>query len=189
MLKKLFLTFLFLAGFLFSNSLADEGMWLLDQIGKLPIDSLKARGLKLNPGEIYNPKGGGLSDAIVQLGASASFVSPEGLIITNHHVAFGAIQRASTPEHNYLKNGFYAKTKEEEIPALGYNAYVLKSFEAVTPKVLSEVSDKMSDLQRYKAIEKASKKSSKNAKKMRTPGAGWRGCMEEESIISTLISR
>ncbi|OGC84197.1 MAG: hypothetical protein A2W07_00715 [candidate division Zixibacteria bacterium RBG_16_43_9] len=165
MFKKIFLTFLFLMGFLFSNSLADEGMWLLDQIGKLPIDSLKAKGLKLNPEEIYNPKGGGLSDAIVQLGASASFVSPEGLIITNHHVAFGAVQRQSTPEHNYLENGFYAKTKEEEIPAIGYNAYVLKSFEIVTPKVLGVVNDKMSNLERYKAIEKASKKIIKECEK------------------------
>ncbi|MCJ7458921.1 MAG: S46 family peptidase, partial [candidate division Zixibacteria bacterium] len=165
MYKKIFLTFLFLVGFLFSNSLADEGMWLLDQIDKLPIDSLKAKGLKLNPEEIYNPKGGGLSDAIVQLGASASFVSPEGLIITNHHVAFGAIQRASTPEYNYLRDGFYAKTKEEEIPAIGYNAYVLKSFEIVTPKVLGAVNNKMTDLERYKAIEKASKKIIKECEK------------------------
>lgn len=165
MYKKIFLTFLFLLGFLFSNSLADEGMWLLDQIDKVPIDSLKAKGLKLNPEEIYNPKGGGISDAIVQLGASASFVSPEGLVITNHHVAFGAIQRASTPEHNYLRDGFYAKTKVEEIPAIGYNAYVLKSFEIVTPEVLGAVNDKMSNLERYKAIEKASKKIIKECEK------------------------
>jgi len=165
MLKKIFLTFLFLVGFLFSNSLADEGMWLLDQIDKLPIDSLKAKGLKLNPEEIYNPKGGGLSDAIVQLGASASFVSPEGMVITNHHVAFGAIQRASTPEHNYLRDGFYAKTKGEEIPAIGYNAYLLKFFEIVTPRVLGAVNDKMSDLERYKVIEKASKKIIKECEK------------------------
>ncbi len=165
MLKRFCLTSLLLVGFLFSNSIANEGMWLLDQIGKLPIDSLKAKGLKLNPDEIYNPKGGGISDAIVQLGASASFVSPEGLIITNHHVAFGAIQRASTPEHNYLKDGFYAKTKEEEIPAIGYNAYVLKSFETVTPKILGLVNDKMSDLERYKAIEKASKRIIKECEK------------------------
>jgi hypothetical protein len=165
MFKKLFLTFLFLAVFLFSNSLADEGMWLLDQINKLPVNSLKAKGLKLNPEEIYNPEGGSLSDAIVQLGASASFVSPEGLIITNHHVAFGAIQRASTQEHNYLENGFYAKTKEEEIPAIGYNAYVLKSFEIVTPKVLGVVNDRMSDLERYVAIEKVSKRIIKKCEK------------------------
>ena len=164
MFKKIFFTFLILS-FLFLNSLADEGMWLLDSIDKLPIDSLKARGLKLNPVEIYNPEGGGISDAVVQLGATASFVSPEGLIITNHHVAFGAIQRQSTPEHNYIRDGFYAKTREEEIPAIGTNVYINKSFENVTDKVLSAVNEKMSDLERYKAIEKVSKKIIKECEK------------------------
>ena len=164
MFKKIFFTFLILS-FLFLNSLADEGMWLLDSIDKLPIDSLKARGLKLNPVEIYNPEGGGISDAVVQLGATASFVSPEGLIITNHHVAFGAIQRQSTPEHNYIRDGFYAKTREEEIPAIGTNVYINKSFENVTDKVLSAVNEKMNDLERYKAIEKVSKKIIKECEK------------------------
>jgi hypothetical protein len=164
MFKKIFFTFLVLS-FLFLNSLADEGMWLLDSIDKLPIDSLKARGLKLNPVEIYNPEGGGISDAVVQLGATASFVSPEGLIITNHHVAFGAIQRQSTPEHNYLRDGFYAKTREEEIPAIGTNVYINKSFENVTDKVLSAVNEKINDLERYKAIEKVSKKIIKECEK------------------------
>ncbi|MFH0931880.1 MAG: S46 family peptidase [Candidatus Zixiibacteriota bacterium] len=162
-----FLTFLVLSflGLLFLNSFADEGMWLLDSIDKLPIDSLKARGLKLSPVEIYNPEGGGISDALVQIGATSSFVSPEGLIITNHHVAFGAIQRQSTPEHNYLRDGFYAKTREEEIPAIGTNVYITKSFEDVTDKVLKVVNEKMSDLERYKAIEKVSKKIIKECEK------------------------
>jgi len=162
-----FLTFLVLSflGLLFLNSFADEGMWLLDSIDKLPIDSLKARGLKLSPVEIYNPEGGGISDALVQIGATASFVSPEGLIITNHHVAFGAIQRQSTPEHNYLRDGFYAKTREEEIPAIGTNVYIAKSFEDVTDKVLKVVNEKMSDLERYMAIEKVSKKIIKECEK------------------------
>ncbi len=156
MFKKIFFTFLFLS-FLSLNSFADEGMWLLDSIDKLPIDSLKARGLKLSPVEIYNPEGGGISDAVVQIGATSSFVSPEGLIITNHHVAFGAIQRQSTPEHNYVRDGFYAKTREEEIPAIGTNVYITKSFQDVTDRVLKVVNEKMSDLERYKAIEKITK--------------------------------
>ncbi|MCJ7496719.1 MAG: S46 family peptidase [candidate division Zixibacteria bacterium] len=167
MFKKILLALLvlFLWGFLSLNSLADEGMWLLDSIDKLPIDSLKAKGLKLNPEEIYNPKGGGISDAVVQIGATSSFVSPEGLIITNHHVAFGAIQRQSTPEHNYLRDGFYAKTREEEIPAIGTNVYITKSFKDVTDKVLKVVNEKMSDLERYKAIEKITKKIIKECEK------------------------
>jgi hypothetical protein len=164
MFKKIFFTFLVMF-FLFLNTLADEGMWLLDSIDKLPIDSLKAKGLKLNPEEIYNPKGGGISEAVVQIGATCSFISPEGLIITNHHVAFGAIQRQSTPEHNYLRDGFYAKTREEEIPAIGTNVYITKSFQEVTDKVSKVVNEKMSDLERYKAIEKVSKKIIKECEK------------------------
>ncbi len=160
MTKKflLALVFISLIGFSLSISLADEGMWLLDSIDKLSIDSLKAKGLKLNPEEIYNPEGGGISDAVVELNATASFVSPQGLIVTNHHVAFSAIQKQSTPEHNYLRDGFYAKTKEEEIPAIGYDVYITRSFENVTDRVLGAVNEKMGDLERYLTIEKISKK-------------------------------
>jgi hypothetical protein len=161
MWKKTLLVFVSLSVFaLFSaTSRGNEGMWLLDSIDELPIDRLKARGLKLAPEEIYSPKGGGIADAVVKVGgATGSFVSPEGLIITNHHVAFGAAQRQSTPEHNYIRDGFYARTRKQELPAIGYNIYVVKSFEDVTGRVLSAVEEKTSGLKRYKAIEKASKK-------------------------------
>jgi len=161
MRKRMSVTFfiVFLLGFLFLSSQADEGMWLLDLLDQLPIDSLKTLGLELDPMEIYNPKGGGIADAVVKVGgASGSFVSPEGLIITNHHVAFTAVQRQSTPEHNYLRDGFYAETKEQELPAIGYNVYVTRSFQDITHMVLSAVKEKMSGLERYEAIEKTSKK-------------------------------
>lgn len=146
-------------GFLFLNSQAEEGMWLLDRIDQLPIDSLKARGLELNAEEIYDQKGGGIADAVIKVsGASGSFVSPQGLIITNHHVAFSAVQKQSSPEHNYLRDGFYARTKEEELPAIGYNVYVVKSFQDVTGEVLGAVNERMTGLKRYTAIEKISKK-------------------------------
>jgi hypothetical protein len=138
---------------------AEEGMWLLDSIKDLPLDSLKSLGLELDAEQIYDPEGGSLADAAVRVGgASGSFVSPDGLIITNHHVAFTAIQRRSTPVHNYLKEGFYARSREEELPAIGYNIYVIKSFRDVTEKVLSVVNEKASGIKRYKAIEKAKKK-------------------------------
>ncbi|UCB51781.1 MAG: S46 family peptidase [Candidatus Zixiibacteriota bacterium] len=161
MLKR---SFLIVAGLcvlavLSSGSYAEEGMWLLNSIDKLPIDSLRALGLELAPEQIYDPDGGGVADAVVRVrGSSGSFVSVEGLIITNHHVAFGAVQRQSTPEHNYLRDGFYAQTKEEELPAIGYDLSVLKSMEDVTGKVLGAVKERMSDLERYQAIEKVSKK-------------------------------
>ena len=81
-------------------------------------------------------------------------MSPNGLILTNHHVAFGALQRTSTAEHNYIADGFNAASFEEEIPAPGYRASVLVSIEDVTRKVLSAVTDSMGDLERFNAIEK-----------------------------------
>ncbi|MDD4858491.1 MAG: S46 family peptidase, partial [Candidatus Krumholzibacteria bacterium] len=135
--------------------MADEGMWPIDNLDKLPWKDLQTMGLKLSPGQIYDGKGGGIAYAIVSLGGgTGSFVSPSGLILTNHHVAFQALQRTSTAEHNYIVDGFNAGTLEEEIPAPGYRAYVLLSIEDVTRKVLSAIADSMGDLDRYNAIEK-----------------------------------
>ncbi len=161
MCKKAFRIFLFvfLGILLFSYSSADEGMWLLESIGQLPTDSLKALGLKLNPAEIYTAGGGGISDAIAKVnGSSGSFVSPRGLIVTNHHVAFSAIQRLSTVEHNYLRDGFYAEAKEQELPTISYYVDVPKHFKDVTSRFHSVLNDRMSDLKRQQAVEEISKK-------------------------------
>jgi len=113
---------------LFAASIAaDEGMWPLYSLDKLSFDEYSDAGLELKPDDIYSPKGGGLFQAIVRVGASGSFVSDEGLIITNHHVAYGAVQKQSTAEVNLIRDGFYAPTREEEIPAPGYNAWVTLS--------------------------------------------------------------
>jgi len=134
---------------------ADEGMWPIDMVDKLPWAELKKMGLELRPDQIYDGNGHGLAYAVVSLGGgTGSFVSPNGLILTNHHVAFRAIQRASTPEHNYIEDGFYAATLADEIQAPGYSASVLAGVEDVTKKVLSAVTDGMSDLERYRAIER-----------------------------------
>lgn len=137
---------------------ADEGMWPLYNIDKIPFDSLRTKGVTLTPQQVYNPAGGGIADAVVSVGATASFVSSDGLMITNHHVAYGAIQRQSTVDHNYIRDGFYADTREKEIPALGYTVNVTLSIEDVTVKVLKGVNEKMTDLERYQAIDKATKK-------------------------------
>jgi hypothetical protein len=137
---------------------ADEGMWPLYELDKLNYQELQARGLALDKTAIYNPAGPDLADAIVELsGGTASFISADGLLITNHHVAFDAVQAQSTPENNYIEKGFYAPTRADELPAIGYDAYVVLSIEDVTAKVKQVVKDKMTDMERYKAIDKVKK--------------------------------
>jgi hypothetical protein len=138
--------------FIIQAAIADEGMYPLSEIQKL---NLKAHGLKVTPKDIYNPGHTGLIDAIVQIGGcTGSFVSPEGLIITNHHCSFGAVQAASTPEHDYLTEGFLAREKKGEILAKGFTARITDSYKDVSREVLSAVSDTMDVLGRSKAIDK-----------------------------------
>ena len=90
---------------------ADEGMYPLSDIARL---DLKAKGLEIEVSDIYNPDGVSLVDAICQVGGgTGEFVSADGLILTNHHIAFSGVADASTPENDFLKNGFTARTREE----------------------------------------------------------------------------
>jgi len=142
----------------------DEGMWLLDSIQKLPVDQMKKHGLELTPEQIYSPLGPSLKDAIVLVGGgTGSFVSAEGLILTNHHVAFGGIQALSSVQEDYLKNGFWATTKADEPPS-GYSAQVIIGIKDITPQVLAAVSDTMQAEERAKAIQAISMEIEKAAK-------------------------
>ncbi len=139
------------------NIFADEGMFLLNQIPK------NLKGLKIKPDEIFKPGGGGLSDAVIILdGGTASFVSPKGLILTNHHVAYSAAQKNSTPEHNYIEEGFYAKNLKEELTAPGYEAFITLNFEDITDQVMSAVTDKMTPVERAEAVRKKMAEIEKN---------------------------
>ncbi len=139
---------------LISASMADEGMWPLYSVDQLPLDFLRMRGLKLEPSQIYNTGGSALADAVVQVGgATGSFVSSDGLILTNHHVAFGAVQEQSTVEHNYLRDGFYAPTRDKEVEAIGYKVYVTLSVQDVTKEIKKGVTDRLSDIDRFKTID------------------------------------
>jgi len=131
---------------------ADDGMWLPHQMAKL---NLKQEGLILDPADLYREDGTGIMSAIVYLGGgTGEFVSKEGLILTNHHVAYRAIQNSSTPETDYLENGFIAWKKSEEIPAPGYYADVLLSYEDVTEKVLGALSQTLQPGEKYQALKR-----------------------------------
>lgn len=144
---------------------ADEGMYLLDRVDQKTTEKMKSMGLELPWQEIYNPQGTGLASAVLNMGATASFVSAKGLIVTNHHVAFGAVQRISTAEKNYIETGFLAKNMEEEIPSPGSQASILLSSKNVTDQVLSAVKKNMTDFERYQAVEKKIKEIIKGEEK------------------------
>ena len=156
----LFIGFAILAGL----ASAEEGMWPLYDLIRIPLDSLRSYGLTLPLADVYNPGNGGLSDAVISLsGGTASFVSAKGLLITNHHVAYDAIQENTTVEHNYLRDGFYAPTMSDEIRAPGYNINTILSIDDVTGRVLASVTDNLSAKERFDAIDKATKEIVKEA--------------------------
>jgi hypothetical protein len=141
----------------------EEGMYPISELAKL---NLKAKGLKLDPKELYNPKGTSVTDAIVSLGGcTGSFVSPDGLIITNHHCVFSAVQAASSVEKDYLTNGFLSKTRPEEIRARGLTARITEEMRDVSAEVLSAVKPDLGPVERAKAIEERIGELTKQAQK------------------------
>jgi hypothetical protein len=127
-------TTLLLSSFSFVAAFPDEGMYTPDQIARLP---LRQRGLKINPTDIYNPTGTDISDAVIRLsiGCTAEFVSPRGLILTNHHCGFDALVSASTPQTDYVETGFKADSMQQEMPAKDYSIYITNRVEDVTTKI------------------------------------------------------
>jgi len=126
------------------RSLADEGMWLPLLLGEQVYNDMTKKGLKLTKDQLYNINKSSLKDAIIIFGGfcTGEIVSNEGMIFTNHHCGYDAVTSASTVEHNYLRDGFWAKTKQEEIPAPGIYAEFLLKIEDVT----KEVEDSLKDL-------------------------------------------
>lgn len=154
--KTLLVTLLFLAGIIqFAYYTPEEGMFPLSEIHKL---DLKKAGLRIEQNEVYNPNGISLVDALVNVGGcTGSFVSNEGLIITNHHCAFSAVQLASTPEHDYLNEGFVAKSHEQEIEAKGLTCRITDSYEDVSDQVLGTVTQITDPATRLQFINNAMK--------------------------------
>jgi len=137
--------------FLCPSVVADEGMWLLSQIGTL---NLRQKGLKIDPREVYDPDKPCLARACVMVTmASGAFVSDRGLVLTNHHVAFGAIQRISTARKtNYVHDGYLAESLEEEIHAPGYWVRITLRCEDVTKKVLGGLKPKATEAERREHV-------------------------------------
>ena len=131
--------------------LADEGMWMLPYIQKLNIQKMNGMGCVLTAEEIYSDKNSSLKDAVVVFGNGCTgvAVSDKGLIFTNHHCGFGAIQQLSSVEHNYLKNGYAAPTLADELPAEGMTVKFLVKIQDVTERVLSQLSDDMTLQKRH----------------------------------------
>ncbi len=140
-MKKLF-SVLFIALSFFSVK-ADEGMWLVQLIGEKTYADMQKKGLKLTKEQLYSANHSSIKDAIVLFGGgcTAEIVSKEGLVFTNHHCGYAAIAAASSVAHNYLKDGFWAKSKQEEIASPGLSVQFLVSIEDVTDKVNEKIKE------------------------------------------------
>lgn len=169
MKKQLFSIFLVLCigfgSFASRPSTPDEGMWLPMFIERLNYVDMKKMGLQLTAEELYSINNSSLKDAIVSMGffCTAELVSPDGLMFTNHHCGYDAIQNHSSVNHDYLTDGFWAKSKNEELQNEGLTVSFLVRMEDVTEKVLENVTDDMTESQRSEKIEKVIAKLEKDA--------------------------
>ncbi|MCK9410822.1 MAG: S46 family peptidase [Prolixibacteraceae bacterium] len=116
---------------------ADEGMWMLPLLQKLNSKKMSEMGFKLSTKDIYDINKSSLKDAVMHFGGgcTAELISKEGLVLTNHHCGYGTIQKLSTVDHDYLENGYWAKNRDEELPAKGLTVTFLDRFEDVTKAV------------------------------------------------------
>ena len=132
---------------------ADEGMWVLHWLSRLEND-MQAKGMRLSAEDIYSINQSSIKDAVLQFGGgcTGSVISDKGLVVTNHHCGFGAIQRLSTVEDDLLNDGFWAKNASEERPAEGLTVTFLVRVEDVTTQALQGVTDNMDELTRNATI-------------------------------------
>jgi hypothetical protein len=158
---------LLLSVFIYSSAIADEGMWLPSLIHKLNINTMQKMGCELSAEDIYSINESSLKDAIVALdrgSCTAEVISKDGLLLTNHHCGFGEIQSHSSVEHDYLQDGFWAMSREEELPNPGKTVTFLVRVDDVTAKVLADLNDEMDESERARKINNAVQELEKEAK-------------------------
>jgi hypothetical protein len=146
---------------------ADEGMWLPQLLGKLNESRMKSLGMKISAEDIYSINKGSLKDAIVSFGGfcTGEIISSKGLVLTNHHCGFDAIQNHSTLEKNYIRDGFWSKTNADEIPNKGLFATFIVRIDDVSAAALAGITSSMNEAERMAAIDKNLQQINKDAKK------------------------
>ena len=157
-MKKVLVILLFIVG-INTNVNATEGMWIPSLIDMFYSD-MKTYGLNLTAEQVYSTNNSSLKDAVIQFngGCTAEIVSNQGLILTNHHCGFDAIQKHSSLENNYLKDGFWSKNFAEELACPWMHVTFVKRIDDVTLKVLNGVTQGMSNIERAKKIKENIKK-------------------------------
>ena len=163
-LRKLLVVF---ALSIVSLAKADEGMWLPLLLQQLNEKQMKSMGMKISAKDIYSINSGSLKDAIVSFGGfcTGEIVSSKGLILTNHHCGFGAIQNHTTLEHNYIREGFWAKNNSEELTNPGLFVTFIIRIEDVSKQALNGVNNSMSESERQSLIDKNMNEIKRSAKK------------------------
>jgi hypothetical protein len=159
------LLFLFLLSGCFA--FADEGMWLPQLLQSLNEKNMKKQGMKISASDVYSINKGSLKDAIVNLGGfcTAEVISDKGLLLTNHHCGFDAIQNHSSLEHNYIRDGFWAKNSSEELPNPGLTATFIIRIDDVTKDVFNGIPANATESERQSAIDRNIAGLKKTAKK------------------------
>lgn len=146
---------------------ADEGMWLPQLLAKLNESRMKSLGMKISAADIYSINKSSLKDAVVSFGGfcTGEIISSKGLVLTNHHCGFDAIQNHSTLEKNYIRDGFWAKNTGEEIPNKGLFVTFIVRIDDVTTAALNGVSANMTESERQSIVDKNLAEVKKNVKK------------------------
>src|SRR3982751_4161058 len=135
---------------------ASDGMWLPLLLEKLNEKEMKSLGMKISAKDIYNINAGSLKDAIVSFGGfcTGELISSKGLVLTNHHCGFDAIQNHSSLDHNYIRDGFWAKSNGEELTNPGLFATFIIRIEDVSKQILTGVIMTMSESERQSIVDK-----------------------------------